>query len=213
MTPKALVELLSSLVSIDTTNDPLRGRHVSEREGREVLGELKRHGFEGELMVNSGFPLIMSVMGSGSPVTLFMAHFDVVPPGPGWEGDPFSLRIQGDRAYGRGSADDKSNVSSIALALSSATVGRGTVIVAFTGDEEIGGRHGAGFLAEYLKAKGLWPDHVVNGDGFLSSVITRRRNVFTARIEVEGSEEESEGCKVSREFRAKTLNKDTRHSA
>ena len=208
-----MIELLASLVSIDTSNDPLKGKFVGEREGRAVLDELKRRGFEGRLLLDSGSPIILGITGSGRPVSLFMAHFDVVPPGPGWKRDPFILHVEGDKAYGRGSADDKSNVASITLAYLSASISRGTVVVAFTGDEEVGGSRGAGFLASYLKSIDLWPDQVVNGDGFLSSVITRRRNVFTARIKVERVPGEYEGCGGYREFLARTVNKETMHSA
>ncbi|MCE4613635.1 MAG: M20/M25/M40 family metallo-hydrolase [Desulfurococcales archaeon] len=213
MAHRELVDLLASLVSIDTSNDPLKGRFVGEGEGRAVFNELRRVGFEGRLLLESGVPIILGIRGSGRPISLFMAHFDVVPPGPGWSRDPFTLHVEGDRAYGRGSADDKSNVASITLAYLSASISRGTLIVAFTGDEEIGGSRGAGFLAGYLKERNLWPDQVINGDGFLSSVITRRRNAFTARIMVEKSPGEYEGCTASREFHARTLNKETMHSA
>lgn len=45
--------------------------------------------------------------GSGDEIMGILAHLDVVPPGAGWNTDPFSLHVAGDRIYGRGVTDDK----------------------------------------------------------------------------------------------------------
>lgn len=42
-----------------------------------------------------------------APIIGIAAHIDVVPAGPGWESDPFKLRVENGKAYGRGVADDK----------------------------------------------------------------------------------------------------------
>lgn len=36
-----------------------------------------------------------------------LCHLDVVPPGEGWDSDPFTLTIKDEKAYGRGTSDDK----------------------------------------------------------------------------------------------------------
>ena len=48
--------------------------------------------------------------GSGSPHFGFAGHLDVVPPGDGWQTDPFVPEIQGEILYGRGSVDMKGAV-------------------------------------------------------------------------------------------------------
>jgi len=46
-------------------------------------------------------------LGEGSDPIAVLAHLDVVPAGDGWEGDPFSGKIEGTRIIGRGTNDDK----------------------------------------------------------------------------------------------------------
>jgi len=208
------LEILRELVGVNTVNDPLRGQRVGAREGREVARILQKYTGESmELMVNEGTPILYWSSGSGRPVTLFMAHFDTVPAGPGWTREPFTLTIEGDRAYGRGAADDKSNVAAIAEAILGFEPARGRVIVAFTGDEEIGGARGAGFLAEKLRSEGLLPDYLVNGDGSLSRVIIRRRASLLAWVSVRSEQGAARGCPLSRSAEANIRVRDTMHSA
>ncbi|BAA80922.1 hypothetical protein APE_1917 [Aeropyrum pernix K1] len=211
-----VVEFLSSLVEVESVNDPSAGRLVGVGEAEEVRRAVREHaGLDMELVENEGVPILLYMAGSGRPVTLFMAHFDVVPPGPGWRvTEPFKPVVKGGRLYGRGAADDKSNVAAISLALSGFEPGRGTVIIAFTGDEEIGGERGAGWLAGRLRSEGLWPDYVVNGDGSMGAVITRRRNVFNAIVRVRAERADAEG--VSRRVMRLGLEvrgRPTRHAA
>jgi len=206
------VKLLADLVAVETVNDPGRGRLVGVDEGLEVARILERHGFPVEVLEDTGVPVLLSVAGEGRPVTLLMAHYDVVPPGPGWSRDPFKPVVEGDRLYGRGAADDKSNVAAIAAAVAGYRPPRGTIIVAFTGDEEIGGARGAAWLADRLEREGLFPDYLVNGDGSLSRVITRRRNAFTATVSVAAEPATASGAPTRAVFETR-MQRETRHSA
>ena len=195
-----VVDMLAELVAVPTVNDPLRGLKVGESQGLKVKDVLSRHGMDANMTLVNGYPVLLYRYGLGRPVSLFMAHFDVVPPGPGWSGDPFEPRISEGRLYGRGSADDKSNVAAMVYALRDFEPCRGTLIVAFTGDEEIGGSNGAGWLAGELRREGLWPDYVVNGDGSFSRVILRRRNVFNVKVRVRSLEYEADGSVSVRRY-------------
>ncbi len=208
-----VVELLSELVRVRSVSGPELGLRVTRREAEEVLGVLSSHVDLPLELTEAPGQVLLARLGSGRPVTLFMAHFDVVPPGPGWSRDPFDPVVEGGRLYGRGAADDKGNVAAIAVALSGFSPGRGTVLVAFTGDEEVGGSGGAGWLAERLKEWGLWPDYVVNGDGAFSRVILRRRSAFRARLRVEEATAGGEGRRVSMRFELEVRGRDTRHAA
>ena len=46
-----------------------------------------------------------------------VGHLDVVPVGPGWDGDPFVMRNDGEFLYGRGTSDDKGPVVAALYAL------------------------------------------------------------------------------------------------
>jgi len=54
---------------------------------------------------------------AGSPELLLFAHTDTEPVHAGWDGDPFTIRLDGDRAYGLGVCDDKAGVVSILAAV------------------------------------------------------------------------------------------------
>ena len=118
VSPMDVVELLSELVKFDTTNDPTKGIRPSKECPRFILDTLYSWGIEAELIEKGGYYAVYGEIGEGNPKILFMAHFDVVPVNrEEWETEPFELTIRGNRAYGRGSADDKGNVASIMLAL------------------------------------------------------------------------------------------------
>ncbi|MBW8812298.1 MAG: M20 family peptidase [Caulobacterales bacterium] len=103
-----------------------------------------------------------------APVVL-MAHQDVVPVSEGTEGSwkhpPFSGQIADGAVWGRGSVDDKGSLIGIfegleALAKAGFAPKR-TIIVVSGGDEEVVG-HGARAAADYLKAKGIKAEFVVD---------------------------------------------------
>ncbi len=54
---------------------------------------------------------------SAGPTLAFATHLDVVPPGEGWQRDPFIPVIEGDLLYGRGSGDAKASVAAMLTAL------------------------------------------------------------------------------------------------
>jgi carboxypeptidase PM20D1 len=103
-----------------------------------------------------------------APIVL-MAHQDVVPVTPGTEGDwrhpPFSGAIAEDAVWGRGSIDDKGSLIGIFEAIETLAEGgfrpKRTVIVVSGGDEEVIGQ-GARAAADYLKAKGIKAEFVID---------------------------------------------------
>ncbi len=212
MTSNKVLELLAELVRKNTVNEPAKGKLVGKQEAEEISSILEKYGFKHEVNWRAPVPIIYSIRGTGRPVTLWLAHYDTVPPGPGWTLDPFDLTIKDDKAYGRGATDDKGNVAALASAFSDYTPQRGTMIVAFTGDEEIGGKS-AEYLAQWLWDNDLFPDYLINADGGLSKIIIRRRGGFLAEIKVREDKETVKGKIQEKEFETRILLRETMHSA
>ncbi|MBQ1501721.1 MAG: Sapep family Mn(2+)-dependent dipeptidase [Firmicutes bacterium] len=54
---------------------------------------------------------------AGGPLIGILCHLDVVPPGDGWEYEPFSCTVNDGRVYGRGVMDDKGPAAAAIMAL------------------------------------------------------------------------------------------------
>ena len=91
----------------------------------------------------------------------FAGHVDVVPPGEGWESDPFEPVEKDGFIYARGAQDMKSGVAAFTQAVKEAKNFNGTLSVLLTSDEEGEGIYGTRVMLEYLKDAGLLPDYAV----------------------------------------------------
>ncbi len=115
--------------------------------------------------VVGGYSLLYTWTGedSGAKPILLMAHQDVVPIAPGteerWHADPFGGQIRDGFVWGRGSWDDKGNLTAILEAVDAlAAAGfkpRRTIYLAFGHDEENGGENGAAKIAALLAQRGV----------------------------------------------------------
>ncbi len=124
--------LLEQLVAIPS---------VSGDEGR--LADLLQNllASKGAALHRQGHNLWFEV-GSGGPRVLMNTHLDTVPPAAGWSGDPFKPEWRGDRLHGLGANDAKGCLTAMALTalrLLEAGLDHGTVVFAFTAEEETGG--------------------------------------------------------------------------
>lgn len=98
-------------------------------------------------------PNLIYTIGSGPPTLLLAAHMDTMPPGDvaAWESDPFEMAIVGDRVRGLGVADMKGAIVAMLHAgarLLEDPPGEGSLILAFTADEEAGSAEGMGWLCD-----------------------------------------------------------------
>ncbi len=206
-----LLGLLKDLVAIDSVNDPRQDRRPSRDCAEFIQGALKERGIPSEITESGGFHTVRGTIGAGEPRVLLMSHYDVVPPGPSskWRHPPLSLRIEDGRAHGRGVVDDKGNVAAIITAMQDIIdrVDEG-VAFAITGDEEMGGAHGAKILAQELH-----PKYVVNGDGIDLQIINRRRNYFLVQITAPPALRRTRGELETIHFPTITKGRETRHSA
>lgn len=156
-----MVDFLRELVSVPSVNPP--GDYVGitsfltqrlsdlglESEAIVVPPEeVARHGLETPRM-----NLIARLRGRWErPCLVFNPHLDTVPVTGQWTTDPFGGEIRNGRVYGRGAADNKGLIVAHAYALvalkqAGVTLG-GTLVLAASVDEEIGGLLGTKFLLE-----------------------------------------------------------------
>ena len=91
----------------------------------------------------------------------FAGHVDVVPPGEGWESDPFVPLIRDGSLYARGAQDMKSGVAAFVEAMRKAERFNGRLSLLLTSDEEGEATYGTRIMLEHLKAIDLLPDYAI----------------------------------------------------
>ena len=179
-------EMLARLVAFDTT---------SRNSNLELIG------FVRAWLDSHGVPYRISGRGEGKanlhaiigPRTAggiaLSGHVDTVPvDGQAWSSDPFTLREEGGRLYGRGSADMKGFVAAC-LAAVPALQARGLarpVHLFITHDEETD-MGGARSLVEDLQESGLRPAMCVVGEPSLMQPILAHKGRLALRVVARGT--------------------------
>ena len=133
------LELLDRLIAFPT---------VSRDPNRELIAFVRdflaARGIEAQIIATPDgrkANLFATIGPADRPGIMLSGHTDVVPvEGQSWSGDPFRLRVEDGRAYGRGTADMKGFVAA-ALALAERAAGRELstpLHLALSHDEEVG---------------------------------------------------------------------------
>jgi acetylornithine deacetylase/succinyl-diaminopimelate desuccinylase-like protein len=148
--------LLSKYIQINTTNPP----------GNELAAAK----FLKEKFLSDGIPAVtwepapgrgivaarLHGIGKHTKAIVLLSHMDVVPANPKeWQVPPFSGQIKDGVIWGRGALDDKGPgvielMAMLAIKRAGILLDRDVVFVA-TGDEEDGGRIGAGWFVDHQK--------------------------------------------------------------
>ena len=184
--------MLSHLVAFDTT---------SRESNLALIGfvreYLEGHGVSSMLIHNEAGTkanLYATIGPRDVPGGIVLSgHTDVVPvDDQAWAGDPFQLREQDGRLYGRGTADMKGFIAS-ALALVPefvAGIGRTPLHLAFSYDEEVGclGVHS---MVRHITAHLPRPKAVIVGEPTLMQVVNSHKGIRTFTTEVTGLEAHS----------------------
>lgn len=180
------LELLDRLVAFPTVSrDPNRALIDFVRDflaDRGIASEVVDA--EGGRKANL-FATVGTASGAG---VLLSGHTDVVPVDDQvWSGDPFRLRLEAGRAYGRGATDMKGFVAS-ALTLADLASRRRLSVplhLAFSHDEEIGcvGVHS---LLDVLVARGVRPRLAIVGEPTGMRVVTGHKGKIAARAVCRG---------------------------
>jgi succinyl-diaminopimelate desuccinylase len=134
---------------------------------------------------------LVATRGEGSPHFGFAGHLDVVPPGEGWDCDPFEGRIDDGVLIGRGANDMKSAVAAFVAAVARVEQKRGTLSFLITGDEEGYATYGTPRIIDWLNERSIRPDMILIGeptsvDRLGDTVKIGRRGSVNMWIEVPG---------------------------
>ncbi|MCB9839046.1 MAG: acetylornithine deacetylase [Phycisphaeraceae bacterium] len=124
---------LTALVAFDTTNPP-REPLSMRRAIDAARSTLEAAGFACDVTdLGDGCFNLLALRGRAT--TLVNCHLDTVPACQGWDGDPWTLRIENDTAIGLGACDIKGAAAAILTAAERTT---GEAAILLTTDEEAG---------------------------------------------------------------------------
>ena len=191
------VQFLQALVQVPTDTPPGNNAPHAERTAELI----KAFGFDAEKHVvpeqevkDYGMQSITNLIvrrpygkqGDGGKTIALNAHGDVVPPGEGWEHDPYGAQIVDGKMFGRATAVSKSDFSTFTFAVRAleavAKPAKGNVELHFTYDEEFGGLLGPGWLLE----KGLTKPDLMVAAGFSYEVVTAHNGCLQMEVTVHG---------------------------
>ncbi|WP_345777677.1 succinyl-diaminopimelate desuccinylase [Sphingomicrobium clamense] len=186
----AAIDLSAKLIAAKSIT-PARG------EVFDVLEDaLKPHGFAVHRFVLGEEPdgptenLVAIREAGAGPHFAFAGHLDVVPPGDGWDTDPFEPVIADGILTGRGATDMKSAIAAFVAALDGLEH-KGTLSLMITGDEEGYATYGSLKIIEWIEERGIRPDMMLIGeptsvDRLGDTVKPGRRGSVNMWIEVPG---------------------------
>jgi len=157
--------------ALDLTQALLRADSVTPAHGAVFdIAEtaLTAQGFRVDRFVTGDMPdgpveNMIAVRGDTGPHLAFAGHLDVVPPGPGWTGSPWSGEIRSGLLYGRGAVDMKGSVAAFIAAAARAPAA-GTLSLLLTGDEEGPAIHGTRAIMDRMAERSIRPDLCLVGE-------------------------------------------------
>ena len=135
-----------------------------------LIERLEACGFDCETMIFGEVTNLWARRGTKPPVLCFAGHTDVVPPGElsEWNSDPFVPTFKDGLIYGRGTADMKSGLASMVVAveqfLSDNEDHNGSLALLITSDEEGRAREGTLKVMDTLMARDEAIDWCVIGE-------------------------------------------------
>jgi acetylornithine deacetylase len=181
-----IVAILSALVAFDTT---------SRNSNLAIIDWIERHldglGLASERIYDATGQkanLYATIGPAEVPGYILSGHTDVVPvDGQEWSSDPFSLRVEGERAYGRGVCDMKGFLAVCLAAVEGIRAGdlKRPIHLAFSYDEEVG-CVGARGIVERLAQCPVKPLACVVGEPTQMGVVIGHKGKLSVRVKVRG---------------------------
>jgi acetylornithine deacetylase len=186
MDSERIAEVLSALVAFDTTS---RNSNLTLIDWVEHY--LARRGIAGERIYDASgqkASLWATIGPREVPGFILSGHTDVVPvDGQRWASDPFQLRRDGGRLYGRGACDMKGFLAVCLAAtdrMREAPLAR-PIHLAFSYDEEVG-CIGVRGIVERLAGQAVRPQACFVGEPTLMDVIIGHKGKRSVRVGVRG---------------------------
>ena len=123
----------------------------------------------------------------------FAGHIDVVPPGEGWDVDPFAADIVEGVITARGTQDMKSGDAAFLYACKHAATFDGTLSILMTSDEEGEGTYGTIKMLEHLREIDFIPNFAVVAeptceDVFGDAIKVGRRGSINGYLNIQGKQ-------------------------
>jgi len=127
------------------------------------------------------------------PHLCFAGHIDVVPPGYGWNSEPFEPVIKEGVVYARGAQDMKSGVCALLQAFKHTQNFKGTLSALLTSDEEGDAKHGTIEVLKVLKERSFLPNYAIVAEPtsevvFGDAIKIGRRGSINGVIEILGKQ-------------------------
>ena len=173
----SLQQELTSRVALGPVNGG-SGEHEKTTYIEEIIRELKPAELEQvnapDPKAESGYRPNLVALWDGKedlPRLWILSHSDIVPPGDLslWQSDPYQVRVEGEKIYGRGVEDNQHGIVSSILAVR-AIIDSGLkplrpIGIAIVADEETGSRYGLCYLLEKRRELFRDTDLIVVPDG------------------------------------------------
>ena len=168
-----VTELLQQLIRNECVNDGTPESGEEWRSADTVRNYLEEGGLDLQVYEPTTGRTSVATRIEGTdpdaPSLLLLGHTDVVPVTPSqWSRDPFGGELVDGEVWGRGAIDMLNLTSSMAVAVrrlaESGFRPKGTLVYCAVADEEAGGTHGAGWLADHA-LDDLGCDYVITESG------------------------------------------------
>jgi len=157
------VALTKRLIACQSVTPADAGAMAVIAEALETIG-FTVHRFAAGAPPDGPIENLFAIRGGSGRHFAFAGHSDVVPPGEGWQGDPFVPETRGDLLYGRGAVDMKGAIAAFIAAAARIDERAGTISLIITGDEEGPATHGTVALIEWMAERGIRPDLCLVGE-------------------------------------------------
>lgn len=203
--------LLSILVSFDTSINPERGIFPPPDCRDFLIQYAESHGFEvhspeATHKGNPVYPLLLVKRGVRPGKTiLFLGHIDVVPVTSEelkkWQTNPFEPKVVDGFLMGRGASDMKGGIAAFLTAFKNKKITEGNLLIAISGDEEVGGIGSLPAIIGVLHDLDLMPDYVINAEPSKDRIlVTQRRGATWLNFQFLITEEKIKGRVETKEF-------------